>query len=104
MELFITSDGSVKCLYDEAIDLTQLGQLSIQRASHVEPVAPGTLGAPGTHGASGVRAVSGGGGAGWSANLSPVRGPKLGPFPRRSQALAAERQWLEQHLATLTGL
>ena len=29
--------------------------------------------------------------------LAPWGGPRLGPFPKRSQALEAERQWLEQH-------
>jgi hypothetical protein len=31
----------------------------------------------------------------WWADLGPVSGPKLGPFDRRSQALEAEREWLE---------
>ena len=26
-----------RCVYDEAIDLSQLGELTIRRASHVEP-------------------------------------------------------------------
>lgn len=30
------SDGSVKCLYHEAIDLRSLGRLSIRRASRIE--------------------------------------------------------------------
>ena len=31
----------------------------------------------------------------WIADLSPVSGPALGPFPTRSAALAAEAAWLE---------
>lgn len=73
MQLLITPSGAVRCLYDEALDLTLLGQLSIRRASHVEPNAAG----------------------GWRADLSPVGGPVLGPFARRSQALSAEQAWLE---------
>ena len=84
MELLIAPDGGVRCLYDEAIDLATLGQPLIRRASRIEPDASG--------------------GGGWWADMSPVRGPDLGPFLRRSQALEAERLWLSQHLNTLTGL
>ncbi len=72
MELVITPAGSVRCVYSEAIDLNQLGTLMIERASHVEPRPVG----------------------GWSADLSPVNGPTLGPFVLRSQALQAEQEWL----------
>ena len=85
MELLITPDGCVRCLYDEAIDLAALGQLVIYRASHVEPDP------------------SGGGGRGWRVDLSPVGGPELGPFARRSTALAAERAWLTEHLLARAG-
>jgi len=30
----------------------------------------------------------------WTVDLSPVNGPRLGPFPLRSAALATELQWL----------
>ncbi len=33
----------------------------------------------------------------WHADLRPCRGPVLGPFARRSEALAAEGAWLEAH-------
>jgi hypothetical protein len=65
----------VRCLYGEVIDLTVLGPVFIHRASQVEPDAEGR----------------------WWADLAPVDGPSLGPFARRSEALAAERQWLETH-------
>jgi hypothetical protein len=73
MQLVVGSDGSVRCLYDEAIDLAALGSLSITRASHVEPDETGR----------------------WLADLAPVAGPVLGPFDCRSDALEAERVWLE---------
>ena len=73
MHLVIDRCGRIRCLYTEAIDLHQLGCLTIQRASHVEPDDQGC----------------------WWADLSPVKGPKLGPFARRTQALAAEISWLE---------
>ena len=73
MEILIKRDGQIRCLYDEALDLHAFGRLEIQRGSHVEPDEHGR----------------------WRADLSPVHGPILGPFDRRSDALAAERRWLE---------
>ncbi len=75
MQLVIDRHGQVCCLYDEAIDLTVLGALSIRRASHVEPDAR----------------------CRWWADLAPVDGPQLGPYTRRSDALDAERAWLEKN-------
>jgi hypothetical protein len=75
MEMVINPKGRVRCIYGEEIDLTALGQVSISRASHVEPDAQGQ----------------------WWANLTPVHGPTLGPFSLRSDALAAEVTWLETH-------
>jgi len=37
----IDPKGLIKCIYGEAIPLHQLGELSIRRASHVEPDAKG---------------------------------------------------------------
>lgn len=76
MHLHISPAGQIRCIYGEEISLQELGTLSIQRASHVEPDATGQ----------------------WLADLSPVAGPVLGPFALRSEALAAEVAWLEQHL------
>ena len=75
MEIIITTDGQGRCVYSEDIDLTALGRVAIQRASHVEPDIDGR----------------------WLAELSPVDGPVLGPFERRSTALDAERRWLQDH-------
>jgi hypothetical protein len=72
MDLFISPTGQVRCLYDESIDLAVLGSPVITRASHVEPTAGGC----------------------WNADLSPVAGPLLGPFARRTDALHAEHAWL----------
>jgi hypothetical protein len=73
MNLVIERDGSVRGLYGEALDLATLGIPRITRASHVEPDDRGR----------------------WLADLSPVDGPVLGPFERRSEALQAELAWLE---------
>ena len=75
MQLVITASGTIRCIYGEDIDLHELGQLQISRGSHVEPTASGQ----------------------WTADLSPVGGPVLGPFEQRTEALEAERQWLEFH-------
>ncbi len=73
MQLLVDFRGTIRCVYDEAIPLGTIGSLTICRASHVEPDANGQ----------------------WLADLSPVQGPKLGPFNCRSLALVAERDWLE---------
>ena len=75
MKMIIASTGDVRCIYDETVDLVSLGSLDIQRGSHVEPDSNGQ----------------------WFADLSPVAGPRLGPFSKRSDALAAEAAWLEHH-------
>jgi hypothetical protein len=79
MQLVIDPYGCAYGVYAEAIDLSSLGQLTIRRASHVEPDAHGL----------------------WWSDLSPVQGPRLGPFDRRSAALAAELCWLDNHIANL---
>jgi hypothetical protein len=76
MQLRIDPSGQVACVYDEALDLATLGTLTMRRASHVEPDDQGH----------------------WWADLTPIRGPRLGPFSLRSAALAAEGAWLEQFL------
>jgi hypothetical protein len=76
MQLRIDRQGGVECLYGELIDLSTLGRMQIQRASHVEPDETGR----------------------WYADLAPVAGPRLGPFAKRSHALEAETNWLHQHL------
>ena len=81
MQLVISPQGVGQCLYDETLDLTVLGSLTIARASHVEPDELGY----------------------WWADLSPLNGPELGPFERRSQALAAERDWLESQWLARSG-
>ena len=78
MEIMIQSDGTAICIYSESIQLAVIGPLKIKRASHVEPDSNGR----------------------WIADLSPVAGPRLGPFDNRSDALAAEVRWLEQHWLT----
>jgi hypothetical protein len=37
MQILVQPNGGVRCIYDEAIDLSSLGRLQIKRGSHVEP-------------------------------------------------------------------
>lgn len=80
MKIIFLQDGSAITVYTEAVDLSGFGRLTHRRASHVEPFENGT----------------------WIADLSPVGGPMLGPFGRRSEALAEEGRWLESHLEIIT--
>jgi hypothetical protein len=75
MRVIVRPDGSARAIYGEAIDLAALGRLSITRASTVEPNGDGR----------------------WVADLTPVGGPQLGPFAKRSDALRAELRWLDQN-------
>ena len=72
---FIHEDAE-KAMGRDILHLRQIADLTTKRASHVEPDANGD----------------------WFADMSPVNGPILGPFPLRIDALAAEHQWLEMHL------
>jgi len=72
MDLVIGVDGAVRFIYsDELAELLGTGKGSTKRASHVEPAE-----------------------GGWTADMSPVGGPVLGPYPTRKAALTREVQWL----------
>ncbi|MCE2728153.1 MAG: hypothetical protein LW698_15525 [Planctomycetaceae bacterium] len=77
MELIVGVDGVARCIYDDALDLRELGKLQITRASHVEPDAEGY----------------------WWADMGPVDGPVLGPYGSRTEALGAEREWLAERMS-----
>jgi hypothetical protein len=82
MQIIIDRGGAVRCIYSEDLDLAAIGSPTITRASHVEPDQHG----------------------GWQADLSPVGGPVLAGFKKRSDALAAEQAWLEANwLASSAG-
>jgi hypothetical protein len=74
MELVISPSGGITTIYNEVLNLAALGAQRIERASHVEPDASGR----------------------WFARI--VGGPVLGPFDRRSTAIAAEVAWLTDAL------
>lgn len=68
-------DDKLRCLLSEDGDSVSPESAEIRRASHVEPTADGR----------------------WTADMSPVSGPVLGPFDERGQALQAEVDWLITH-------
>lgn len=74
MQVVISKD-KIRFVYsDDLLGLTQQGKPTIKRASHVEPHEEG-----------------------WKADLRPVNGPVLGPFQKRSEALAEEVKWLKEN-------
>lgn len=76
LTVLISPTGSLQFVWDDKLQpLIDIGRASIERVSHVEPTSAGQ----------------------WSADLSPIAGPVLGPFRRRGEALAAEREWLSLH-------
>lgn len=76
MTFIFNEDGTAEMIYTEEIDLNELGKLDISRASHVEPTSDGK----------------------WTADMSPVNGPVLGPFDTRTEALQKEVKWLNENI------
>jgi hypothetical protein len=76
MEMQIRVQGNqIRFIYsDQLIGLMAHGQTSTRRVSNVEPE-----------------------GDKWVADLALVKGPKLGPFTTRSEALNEEVKWLNYH-------
>jgi hypothetical protein len=72
-KVIIGKDGSMRFIYDDdMLSFADQGEVTIRRASHVEPDDNGE----------------------WVADMSPVGGPQLGPFKKRTDALAKEVDWL----------
>jgi len=75
LQINVGPDGMLGFIYDDDLNaLLGLGSAELRRASHVEPID-----------------------GKWYADLSPVRGPMLGPFALRAEALRAEVDWLHAH-------
>lgn len=73
----VDTTGTMQFIWNDTLrPLFDAGAGSISRASNVEPNANGE----------------------WEADLSPVGGPKLGPFKERQVALDSEVAWLEKNV------
>lgn len=70
------NNGTATTIYNEHIELENLGKVHIKRASYVEPTVDGQ----------------------WTADMTPVKGPILGPFEKRSIALKEEVKWLNENI------
>lgn len=81
-EVLVAPDGALRFIYSDALAgaLAKLGPQVTRRASHVEPLDGGDFARQG-----------------WRADMAPVGGPVLGPFPTRALALEAEADWLLAH-------
>lgn len=72
----ISPAGTIAFIYHDALrPFLAGGDATIRRASHVEPTPDGQ----------------------WTADLTPMRGPVLGPYLTRAEALSAETEWLTEH-------
>ena len=75
MIISIDAKGDIRGIYTDDFPWRELGKPMVQRASNVEPDHLGL----------------------WYADLTLSDGPKIGPFARRIDAIAAEIAWLEKH-------
>jgi hypothetical protein len=83
MKLVINKEGAIQTIAEDDLSfVSSLGDCNAQRASHVNPVK---------HNGKLL----------WSADLSPVGGPVLGPFGTRTEAIKSEIEWLYQRLGLL---
>ena len=72
----ISPAGTIEFIYQDALrPLLTAGDAHIRRASHVEPTRDSQ----------------------WTADMTPMHGPILGPYLTRAEALTAETDWLTQH-------
>ena len=100
----IGAGGRIAFVWDDRLaDLAGEGDCRVTRASHVEPEEGRGTGDRGRGTGDGgqetgdtVRPYGTGERLRWIADLRPVGGPVLGPFLLRGEALAAEREWLEE--------
>lgn len=91
-------DGDAEFIHDDELTeaMSELGDVTITRASHVEPASGYCMTCKGPW--YDVECAEVGHERGlpdhWAADMAPSNGPVLGPFTSRALALAAEREWL----------
>lgn len=79
LKLVVKDGGTIRAVYDDALTVLMRGaKVKIARASHVEPNDSGFCL--------------------WSADMTPVGGPKLIGFRTRQEALDAERDYLDRYV------
>lgn len=72
----ISPAGTIEFIYRDALrPLLTAGDAHIRRAAHVEPTPDGR----------------------WTADLTLINGPTLGPYVTRAEALTAETDWLTEY-------
>jgi len=77
VKIKINPDGTAVMIYTEDIDVAEIGDVrSITRVSTVEPTS----------------------GNQWAADMRPIGGPVIGTFNKRSDALTAEVNWIEENI------
>ena len=104
MKIRFDRDGNARTIYGEEIDLAELGVVELRRASHVEPTKELSDLARAQlldkfeditdHLAASKELRNR---QRWWADMMPMNGPVLGPFDTRSEALEAERVWIDDH-------
>ena len=77
INITIQGDRMTFIYSDDLAPLLDEGTATVQRVSHVEPSC-----VDGRHG--------------WTADMTPIDGPVLGPFTTRAEALDAEHVWLQR--------
>ena len=82
VQIAVRPDGTAEYIYDEEVHMDTLGKAVLRRASHVEPGAD----------------------LAWFADMAPSGGPVLGPFQKRSDAIAAEIEWLKANVISQKGV
>jgi hypothetical protein len=77
IDITIQGDHMMFIYTDELALLLDEGSATVTRVSHVEPLYQNEQ-------------------HGWTADMTPVDGPVLGPYTTRAYALDAERIWLQR--------
>lgn len=106
LSIVVGKGGETRFVYNEVLDLSSLGTQVIKRASHVEPTRGLSsqaclkiLGKWARGVSDAVKGIAlGRWPTSWWSDLTPVGGPVLGPFAKRSQALEAETAWLQRNV------
>jgi hypothetical protein len=74
--VLVDANGRLEFVWDDRLaPLRALGEITIRRASHVEPTDDGW----------------------WTADMTPLGGQIIGPFALHAAAIDAEREWIARN-------